>query len=60
VIALQEGTGVEVVTDGEMRRYLFMGPITETVEGIEPVPEGTTGRSRSACPPSACSPRAST
>jgi hypothetical protein len=24
-----------VVTDGEMRRFLFMGPITETVEGIE-------------------------
>lgn len=41
VIAMQEGTGVEVVTDGEMRRYLFMGPITETVEGIEPVEEGT-------------------
>jgi 5-methyltetrahydropteroyltriglutamate--homocysteine methyltransferase len=40
VIALQEGTGVEVVTDGEMRRYLFMGPITETVDGIEPVEEG--------------------
>src|SRR5918997_1555226 len=37
VIALQEGTGVDVVTDGEMRRFLFMGPITETVEGIEPV-----------------------
>ena len=37
VIAMQEGTGVEVVTDGEMRRFLFMGPITETVEGIEPV-----------------------
>ena len=35
VIAMQEGTGVEVVTDGEMRRFLFMGPITETVEGIE-------------------------
>ena len=35
VIALQEGTGVDVVTDGEMRRFLFMGPITETVEGIE-------------------------
>jgi 5-methyltetrahydropteroyltriglutamate--homocysteine methyltransferase len=34
VIALQEGSGVEVVTDGEMRRFLFMGPITETVEGI--------------------------
>jgi 5-methyltetrahydropteroyltriglutamate--homocysteine methyltransferase len=37
VIAMQEGTGVEVVSDGEMRRFLFMGPITETVEGIEPV-----------------------
>ena len=34
---MQEGTGVEVVTDGEMRRFLFMGPLTETVEGIEPV-----------------------
>ena len=40
VIAMQEGTGVEVVTDGEMRRFLFMGPITETVEGIEPVEQG--------------------
>jgi 5-methyltetrahydropteroyltriglutamate--homocysteine methyltransferase len=35
VIAMQEGTGVDVVSDGEMRRFLFMGPITETVEGIE-------------------------
>jgi methionine synthase II (cobalamin-independent) len=35
VIAMQEGSGAEVVPDGEMRRYLFMGPITETVEGIE-------------------------
>jgi 5-methyltetrahydropteroyltriglutamate--homocysteine methyltransferase len=34
-IAMQEGAGVEVVSDGEMRRFLFMGPITETVEGIE-------------------------
>ena len=41
VIAIQEGTGVDVVSDGEMRRYLFMGPITETVDGIEPVDEGT-------------------
>jgi 5-methyltetrahydropteroyltriglutamate--homocysteine methyltransferase len=40
VIAAQEGSGVEVVTDGEMRRYMFMGPITETVEGIELVEEG--------------------
>jgi 5-methyltetrahydropteroyltriglutamate--homocysteine methyltransferase len=41
VIAAQEGSGVEVVTDGEMRRFLFMGPITETVAGIEFVEQGT-------------------
>jgi 5-methyltetrahydropteroyltriglutamate--homocysteine methyltransferase len=35
VIAMQEGSA-----DGEMRRYLFMVPITETVDGIEPVDEG--------------------
>src|SRR5262245_18191088 len=34
-IAMQEGAGVDVVSDGEMRRFLFMGPIAETVEGIE-------------------------
>src|SRR4051812_7556565 len=37
MIALQEGAGVDVITDGEMRRFLFMGPITEIVEGIAPV-----------------------
>jgi 5-methyltetrahydropteroyltriglutamate--homocysteine methyltransferase len=42
VIATQEGSGVEVVTDGEMRRFLFMGPITETVSGIEMVEHGTS------------------
>jgi 5-methyltetrahydropteroyltriglutamate--homocysteine methyltransferase len=41
VIAAQEGSGVDVVTDGEMRRFLFMGPITETVAGIEFVERGT-------------------
>jgi len=41
VIAAQEGSGVEVVTDGEMRRFLFMAPITETVAGIEFVEHGT-------------------
>jgi len=40
VIATQEGSGVEVVTDGELRRFMFMGPITETVEGIEVVEHG--------------------
>ena len=33
---------MEVVTDGEMRRFLFMGPITETVAGIEIVEHGTS------------------
>jgi 5-methyltetrahydropteroyltriglutamate--homocysteine methyltransferase len=42
VIATQEGSGVDVVTDGEMRRFLFMGPITETVAGIELVERGTS------------------
>jgi 5-methyltetrahydropteroyltriglutamate--homocysteine methyltransferase len=41
VIAMQEGAGVDVVTDGEMRRFVFMGPLTETVDGIEPV-KGST------------------
>src|SRR5690242_11376674 len=40
VIAMQEGAGVDVVSDGEMRRFLFMGPITEIVDGIEPVEHG--------------------
>lgn len=41
VIAMQEGSGVEVITDGEMRRFLFMAPITETVAGIEMIEHGT-------------------
>ncbi|HXJ80782.1 MAG TPA: methionine synthase, partial [Candidatus Methylomirabilis sp.] len=41
VIAMQEGAGTDVVTDGEMRRFVFLGPISEAVEGIEPVPGGT-------------------
>lgn len=36
-IALQEGAGLDVVTDGEMRRFMFMGPLSETVEGITTV-----------------------
>jgi 5-methyltetrahydropteroyltriglutamate--homocysteine methyltransferase len=40
VIAKQEGAGVDVISDGEMRRFLFMGPITEVVEGITPVEHG--------------------
>lgn len=41
-IALQEGAGLDIVTDGEMRRFTFMGALTETVEGVEQVPDQTT------------------
>ena len=37
-LALQEEAGVDVVTDGEMRRFTFIGPLTEALEGIESVP----------------------
>ena len=38
VIALQEDCGVDVITDGEMRRFTFTGPLTEAIDGIEAVP----------------------
>jgi 5-methyltetrahydropteroyltriglutamate--homocysteine methyltransferase len=38
-IAIQERAGVDVVTDGEMRRFLFTAPMTESVEGIAPIEE---------------------
>ncbi|MBV8361444.1 MAG: cobalamin-independent methionine synthase II family protein, partial [Deltaproteobacteria bacterium] len=37
-IALQEEIGLDVVTDGEMRRALFTGTLTEAIEGISPTP----------------------
>jgi 5-methyltetrahydropteroyltriglutamate--homocysteine methyltransferase len=37
-IALQEGIGLGVLTDGEMRRGIFTGPLTESVDGLEYVP----------------------
>lgn len=33
-IALQERAGVQVVTDGELRRRSFVGPLTDTVDGV--------------------------
>ena len=36
-IALQEEAGVDIVTDGEMRRSGFVAPLTDYVEGFEPV-----------------------
>jgi 5-methyltetrahydropteroyltriglutamate--homocysteine methyltransferase len=37
-IALQEQAGLDVVTDGEMRRALFTGSLTEAIEGLSRTP----------------------
>ena len=37
-IAVQEGTGLEIVTDGEMRRLIFTGTLTEAIDGLAPMP----------------------
>jgi 5-methyltetrahydropteroyltriglutamate--homocysteine methyltransferase len=36
-IALQQQCGLDVVTDGEMRRSGFVGPLTDYVEGFEAI-----------------------
>lgn len=41
-IAMQEGVGLDVVTDGEMRRHSFIDQLTEAVEGLSP-DTGDTG-----------------
>jgi 5-methyltetrahydropteroyltriglutamate--homocysteine methyltransferase len=38
-IALQESAGVDVITDGELRRNSFLGPPTDTVDGLGRLPE---------------------
>jgi 5-methyltetrahydropteroyltriglutamate--homocysteine methyltransferase len=40
-IALQERCGVDIVSDGEMRRSGFVAPLTDYVEGFEAVPFDT-------------------
>ena len=37
-IALQEGSGFEIITDGEMRRLIFTGTLTEAIDGLSPIP----------------------
>jgi 5-methyltetrahydropteroyltriglutamate--homocysteine methyltransferase len=41
-IALQERCGLDVVTDGEMRRMFFTGVVTEALDGIELIAGQTT------------------
>jgi 5-methyltetrahydropteroyltriglutamate--homocysteine methyltransferase len=40
VIAMQEGAGMDVVTDGELRRHTFIDQLLEAVEGLSPDPAG--------------------
>lgn len=37
-IALQEAAGLEIVTDGEMRRLVFTGTLTEAIDGLSSTP----------------------
>jgi 5-methyltetrahydropteroyltriglutamate--homocysteine methyltransferase len=37
-IALQEGAGVDVVTDGEMRRFTFFDQLITAVDGLSEIP----------------------
>jgi len=39
-IALQEGTGLPVVTDGELRRHSFIDQLLADVDGLTPDPSG--------------------
>jgi 5-methyltetrahydropteroyltriglutamate--homocysteine methyltransferase len=34
-VALQEGAGLDVITDGELRRYAFYGHLVEALEGFD-------------------------
>jgi 5-methyltetrahydropteroyltriglutamate--homocysteine methyltransferase len=40
-LALQEQVGVDVVTDGEMRRTHFIAPLTDVISGVKPIPAFT-------------------
>ena len=37
-LAVQEQAGVDVVTDGEMRRTHFIAPLTDVISGVKPIP----------------------
>jgi methionine synthase II (cobalamin-independent) len=38
---MQEAVGLDVVTDGELRRHTFIDQLTEQIEGLTPDPGGT-------------------
>jgi 5-methyltetrahydropteroyltriglutamate--homocysteine methyltransferase len=41
VIALQQECGLDVITDGEMRRTHFIAPLTDVISGVKPIPAFT-------------------
>jgi len=40
VVARQEQIGLDVITDGELRRFMFTGSFYDSVDGIGPAPQG--------------------
>jgi 5-methyltetrahydropteroyltriglutamate--homocysteine methyltransferase len=38
MITLQEHCGLDVITDGEMRRTHFIAPLTDVISGVKPIP----------------------
>jgi len=45
-IAQQEAAGVDVITDGELRRSSFLGPLIDAVEGYGPINERIAAQSQ--------------
>src|SRR5205814_2080761 len=41
MITLQERSGVDVITDGEMRRSHFIAPLTDVITGVKSIPAFT-------------------
>jgi len=41
MIAMQERCGLDVITDGEMRRTHFIAPLTDVISGVKPIPAFT-------------------
>ena len=41
MIELQEHLGLDVITDGEMRRTHFIAPLTDVITGVKPIPAFT-------------------
>src|SRR5271170_7237606 len=44
MIALQQDCGVDVITDGEMRRTHFIAPLTDVISGVKPIPASKRSR----------------